>query len=201
MPQLDGIRGIAVLMVIVSHWLPHNRLVAFLPLGGIGVDIFFVLSGFLITRILLAERYAPKEQTTRKERIRIFYLKRALRIFPAYYGLLFVIWMLNVADARAYSGWYASYLANVYIYETKVWNITTHLWSLAVEEQFYLVWPFVIMFIPGRYLPKFFVLLMAAGPLSRYLFHLADPTIFNRILTINCIDTLGIGGGWHTCNL
>lgn len=164
-PELDGIRGIAILAVMLSHAaglmevLPHHRphniwvsLVAFILVPGWGgVDLFFTLSGFLITGILLRARTRPTYFST-------FYARRVLRIFPIYYmflGLTLLaahLWpsfssFLPATGKQRLS--YFLYLQNwPYFWAdwtglTSIWGI---FWSLAVEEQFYLVWPTVVRF-------------------------------------------------------
>jgi peptidoglycan/LPS O-acetylase OafA/YrhL len=138
---LDGLRGLAVLLVLWWH-LPEqlfgsvNQLLRFvLQPGYLGVDIFFVLSGFLITRILLEE----KSHTTP---IAGFLIRRIARIFPAYYLLLLIVGI----TAPATSGLWLSavYLSNYYFAFDSQLSPLRHTWSLAVEEHFYLMWPWVV---------------------------------------------------------
>ncbi len=150
--ELDGVRGIAALMVIVFHFFQMNpmssgwlarRLQAATILGQTGVTLFFVLSGFLITRILLASREQPHF-------FRDFYVRRALRIFPLYYAFLTLTYIVvpllsahPVAPvAKQWTYW--AYLQNVAL--TLGWDATgpVHFWSLAVEEHFYLAWPLLV---------------------------------------------------------
>jgi peptidoglycan/LPS O-acetylase OafA/YrhL len=169
MKQLDGLRAIAVAMVIVSHFPPIEGFDKLLPWGQLGVELFFVLSGFLITGILLRCRDdVDRGLTTNGSGLRAFYLRRSLRIFPVYYLTLLFLSIWNIADARAYVPYHATYLTNFYIAVTGQ-NIgdTTHFWSLAVEEQFYLVWPWVILFTPRRRLLPVILGFMACGPLYR----------------------------------
>jgi peptidoglycan/LPS O-acetylase OafA/YrhL len=196
MPQLDGIRAIAVMLVFCSHWLPQNNLLHSFPLGRIGVDIFFVLSGFLITKILLKERFEADPYVSTDRKIYIFYVRRALRIFPIYYLLLALIYISNMEDARSSLLWYASYMTNFYLFKEHSWiNHLSHLWTLAVEEQFYLFWPLIMMFVPKNKLLKVMVFFIVLGPVSRAIFFLINPSyyVFNNILTVNCIDTLSLG--------
>ena len=145
-PALDGLRGLAVLLVVVAH--------AHVPLveagGGVGVSLFFVLSGFLITGLLLAEH-----DKTGRVRFRAFYARRARRLLPALGSLLaflltlrFITGMADVADARAVVG------AVFYVNNWQVGhhNLTTllHTWSLSVEEQFYSVWPLILLLCTRR---------------------------------------------------
>jgi peptidoglycan/LPS O-acetylase OafA/YrhL len=195
MPQLDGIRGIAVMLVMFRHWLPQEDLINFLPLGRIGVDIFFVLSGFLITKILLKERFESDASLSTGKKIYTFYIRRSLRIFPVYYLLLLVVFIINLEGSRGSILWYATYATNFFLFKEQSWvNHLSHLWTLAVEEQFYLFWPFVILFVPKNKLLKVIQFFIVLGPLSRAIFYLINPSIYNNILTINCIDTLSLGG-------
>jgi peptidoglycan/LPS O-acetylase OafA/YrhL len=146
-PALDGLRGFAILGVLLQHNF------SFLPVpkfGWVGVDLFFVLSGFLITEILLQ----TKEQ---KNFLSNFYIRRILRIFPLYYGslILFFSFAPLIGQFRDQYSYYSAnqgmlwtYLQNwLYIAKPKLDNHTvfSHFWSLSVEEQFYLVWPLIIL--------------------------------------------------------
>lgn len=148
-PALDGLRGIAVLLVFFYHgnWLGVDS-------GWIGVDLFFVISGFLITR-LLVEEY----QSTGRIDIRAFLLRRALRLFPALFTLLAVMAVLNILIDIPRTGqgfvpglWSALlYVRNFYeILNGPTGDPLSHLWSLSIEEQFYLVWPFVVFALMKR---------------------------------------------------
>jgi peptidoglycan/LPS O-acetylase OafA/YrhL len=146
MPELDSVRGIAVMGVVLLHafyWQYSSFNLSGLPrlfvqatlCGWLGVNLFFVLSGFLITGILLDSREKPQY-------FRRFYTRRALRILPAYYLLLIVLAVLHSASA-AFLGLSFVYLANV----TALFGVAADyapLWSLAVEEHFYIFWPTVI---------------------------------------------------------
>jgi peptidoglycan/LPS O-acetylase OafA/YrhL len=146
MPELDTIRGIAVLGVLLLHafsWqyagfhfgaLARTLLIATRP-GWLGVNLFFVLSGFLITGILLDSKQRPHFYRT-------FYTRRALRILPAYYSLLILLLLLH-SSSSGFVGLSFVYLANV----TDLFGVPCGygpLWSLAVEEHFYIVWPAVV---------------------------------------------------------
>ncbi|MCA8974961.1 MAG: acyltransferase [Planctomycetes bacterium] len=147
LPALDGLRAIAVLLVMWSHikpdtpgyptWLADLRSVV-MP-GEMGVEIFFVLSGFLITRILLAER-------RRRQPVRWFLLRRLLRIFPIYYLLIAVMAVVRPGPSLP---WCAVYLSNFHFVDHGDVSMMRHTWSLCVEEHFYLLWPLVTAFAPG----------------------------------------------------
>jgi peptidoglycan/LPS O-acetylase OafA/YrhL len=139
LPSLDGIRGFAVLLVLFYHNISVH-----IP-GPMGVEIFFVLSGFLITRLLVVER--DKAGTIS---IRSFYWRRAVRIFPVFY-----LYMIAVAAVdHVTPGYYWSgitYTLNYYVaLHGNQGNTMYHLWSLAVEEQFYLLWPFTFFLFRNR---------------------------------------------------
>src|SRR6478735_9056626 len=135
---LDGLRCLAVLAVVVYHADPRLA-----PNGYVGVDIFFVLSGFLITRILLSENDA-----TGRIRLSSFYLRRFLRLYPALFTVCFVVAMLavvtgrNTASVLGESAYALIYVSNIHY---DLWGSSStllfHTWTLALEEQFYLVWP------------------------------------------------------------
>ncbi len=145
---LDGVRGLAIIAVLLFHNFG-------IPGGWVGVDLFFVLSGFLITRILISAKGS-------KDYFRSFYVRRSLRIFPPYYALLAISYCVT-AMPMAQMLWHAGYLADF-----KFLNPNTpfldHTWSLAVEEQFYLVWPIVVLAASTRRL-KFIALGGLAIPL------------------------------------
>ena len=153
-PALDGIRGLAVLLVLIHHLLWANSSTGsrifniFQEIRGAcycGVFLFFALSGFLITGILLDTLTTPHYFKT-------FYARRSLRIFPLYYGSLFALLLLTLPLHFAWSGWqyyYLTYTSNLALWRWHVplqlgsFNIY-HFWSLQVEEQFYLIWPYVV---------------------------------------------------------
>jgi peptidoglycan/LPS O-acetylase OafA/YrhL len=185
LPGLDGIRALAAFLVISTHW-PNNMLS--LKFGWMGVNIFFVLSGFLITRILLNEK-----QQSFKRYISHFYYKRTLRIFPLYYAFLIVSFLLIILltyympHLLNYSEWKGAYLATTkdfpyyftYTYNLKI-NLRYfahlpdssnkffgHLWSLSLEEQFYLIFPFLVYFLSFKNLKIVTIAILITCPLLR----------------------------------
>jgi peptidoglycan/LPS O-acetylase OafA/YrhL len=144
LPALDGLRAVAALTVVAAH-AEGSRI----P-GDLGVSAFFVLSGFLITRLLLRE--VENSGTVSK---RQFYIRRTLRIFPAYYAFIVVSFLL---DARAGQQWSLARSLTALTYSANYFNAfnhhattsTAHVWSLAVEEQFYLLWPVLFVFLVAR---------------------------------------------------
>jgi peptidoglycan/LPS O-acetylase OafA/YrhL len=162
MPQLDALRAFAVLAVWFEHWgkdgVPGLRRIDW---GLMGVRLFFVLSGFLITGILLRARDAAAGSGGLWHAARNFYVRRFLRILPIYYLTLFVVTALVVKGLLPLGGmrglfkWHVTYTTNVYgaLYGYP-WNAGMHFWSLAVEEQFYLLWPWLVLLVPRRHLLK-----------------------------------------------
>jgi len=198
MPQLDGIRAVAAAMVVVYHFYPSVSEPA--HLGSIGVRVFFVLSGFLITGILLRTRVdAGDERGSRGRSLRRFYIRRVLRIFPLYYFALAIAWKCRLAGVRPAIGWHLAYLSNVRFFLENAatpgrWGgPIAHFWSLAVEEQFYLFWPWVIFFAPRRWLPGITLGLVALGPAFRYIVARATGNDIPSALLPGSIDALALG--------
>ncbi len=142
--SLDGLRAIAVIVVVAYHggWFGIDG-------GFIGVDLFFVLSGFLITRLLIDEQHRRGGISLRR-----FYIRRALRLLPALFALVIAVWTFAaVLDAPRLedrlvprSLWALSYVANWHDVATQTHGGPfSHLWSLSVEEQFYVIWPIVVV--------------------------------------------------------
>lgn len=143
-PELDGVRAIAAFLVMGFHFCQAKHIGGVAILGQTGVDLFFVLSGFLITGILLLAE--PRDW----HEVKTFYLRRTLRIFPLYYAFL----VLAVIFGWRISWPYWVYLENFWMSFHQPLIGPTHFWSLAVEEQFYLVWPFLILFLPRTWLRR-----------------------------------------------
>lgn len=199
----DTIRALAVFLVIIDrfHWgalFPPgtmSRLVAetVVPSGRFGVNLFFVLSGFLITSILLHEKiyHADKPFTV----IKNFFIRRVLRIFPIYYLVIFLCWIFNYQFVREYIWYFLTYTSNFLPYSMNKPNVLSHTWSLAVEEQFYLIWPWLIIFVNRKYLKYVFLGAIITGIVSKYMvlyvYHHDYP-----VLAINCLDSFGVGG-WY----
>jgi peptidoglycan/LPS O-acetylase OafA/YrhL len=201
---LDGVRGIAILLVLAFHFgrasthrlgLSHPLLDA-CDVGWIGVDLFFVLSGFLITGILYDSRNS-------EHFLRNFYMRRVLRIFPLYYGTLLLLLLLQGIwpDPRVLVPgslpWLATYLGNALValhgWEA-IGHPLAHLWSLSVEEHFYLVWPFVLLWGTRRQLMALAAAIAALAFIMRVALMFMDLSAdAGFVLTPTRMDALAIG--------
>jgi peptidoglycan/LPS O-acetylase OafA/YrhL len=196
-PALDGLRGVAILLVVFLH---NFRFMNYFFFGWLGVDLFFVLSGFLITEILLKTLHHPHF-------FRNFYMRRILRIFPLYYfTLIFSFFLLpyiipsyiNMSYYTNNQFWLWTYLQNwLYIFKEPFGTpMLLHTWSLAVEEQFYLIWPVVIFLIrkPRVLLITVSVVLVLVG-FARFMtweYNVRDLS-YASLYTFTRIDGLCIG--------
>ncbi len=216
-PALDGVRGIAVLLVLVHHFsgIPafdlgqptgtYREWVRFASLGRVGVDLFFVLSGFLITSIL----YDAKGPATGF--FKNFYARRALRIFPVYYVmlifLLFVLpWLIPGEEAasaklRENQLWLWPYLINLQTnvhFESLIGttHLVGHLWSLCVEEQFYLVWPLVVFSFERRSLIAISGVLIVTAAIVRFaIIGVGASGLHAVVFAPARMDALAVGAG------
>jgi peptidoglycan/LPS O-acetylase OafA/YrhL len=196
MPQLDGLRAFAVAGVVAQHYKLEDVTAAH------GVHLFFVLSGFLITGILMKGREHIASAGLKPAYVfRQFYARRALRIFPLYYLVLLIAVLVNADSAREYAPWLFTYTINLKM-AVQGWYISNfaHFWSLAVEEQYYLVWPWLILLLPKRWLVPSAILMTAIGPLFRLVFvaiwsfTAGGPGYLPvYIATPTALDSLGLG--------
>jgi peptidoglycan/LPS O-acetylase OafA/YrhL len=205
-PALDGLRGIAIILVLLHHFTFYR------PTAGIdarigdvvfflwiGVDLFFVLSGFLITGILLDTRDSKRYFTT-------FYARRTLRIFPLYYLVLFLAFVVlpqfpafnlvlvgNDASPPQWPYWF--YVTNFSIAEGGwVHGWVDVAWSLAIEEQFYLVWPLLIWFCPPRVVALLCAVIIVAEPVARVYARAAEmPALSIYVLPWFRLDGFAVG--------
>jgi len=225
-PVLDGIRGMAIFVVMIRHffmtmegnlkhgagalagekfdWLAFN----IARFGSSGVTLFFVLSGYLITGILID----TKEE---KNFFKRFYIRRTVRIFPLYYACLaLVFWVLphlnlppnhHVGDAGEHQVWYWTYTVNIWMAwdaiqitqaggTTGLYKGLFSFWSLAVEEQFYMVWPFLVYFLSIKGLKRACIFCIVMAVVLRFVFlGLGYPQVAAYVLTPTRIDALAIG--------
>ena len=196
LPQLDSLRALAVLGVMVHHFWPETAARLGLTTGFLGVQLFFVLSGFLITGILLRAR--DLVQTNRQSAatgIRQFYIRRLLRIFPMFYATLAIAWIVGLPEVRDSVLWHLAYATNIYFVRIQDFHgSVSHLWSLAVEEQFYLVWPFAIVVTPRRQLLPVLIAVTVLAPAFRLVGSLADlHWMVTFVLPFANCDALALG--------
>jgi peptidoglycan/LPS O-acetylase OafA/YrhL len=199
--QIDGLRAIAVMMVVVFHWFAGG-VISQSGMGSIGVDIFFTLSGFLITRILLVYRWNHDQGIDKKSKVNSvlrFMYRRSLRIFPAYFMLLFFLYHFDFFlynTLKSDLKWYVTYLQNFLFYFRQAWAAgkLSPFWTLAVEEQFYLFWPWLILFVPAKRLGLTIVILLFIGLSSILVLPLIlEKKVMFDILTPTCLHAFGAG--------
>ncbi len=193
--QLDSVRAFAVLMVLYAHFaVPSSNL------GHLGVRLFFVLSGFLITRILIQARSNPDFQLAHG--LKSFYARRVLRIFPAYFAMLAFVGAINLEGAREGLEWQALFLSNFWYAIRGEWMpwVLVHTWTLSIEEQFYLVWPLIVLTTPVRFLGRICLAFIALSLAYRFCWPLTgEPTIARDLLPPASMDALAAGGLLAAC--
>ena len=193
--QLDALRAFAVLGVVACHTFDVERH-SWAEYGAYGVQLFFVISGFLITGILMdARRDADAIAAPKGGVFRSFYARRALRIFPIYYVTLAIGTLIGVQGMREHLGWNLLYLSNWRIALDGYWGTVTHIWSLAVEEQFYLVWPLVVLLAPRRLLPWAIGAMVVVALVTRTVLTVGTDMWADGIgiVTPAVLDALGLG--------
>ncbi|HMG81447.1 MAG TPA: acyltransferase [Ferruginibacter sp.] len=196
-PSLGGLRALSVMIVLISHinvrsW--GNKVIPFpfsmLLDGNFGVNIFFVISGFLITTLLIAE-----ENATGTISLKNFYMRRIFRIFPAYYFVLFIYFLLALFSIVHFTT--QSWLSSIFYYKYLVPGDyeTAHFWSLSVEEHFYLVWPLVFLFFKRQrvYFAIGVILLVFLCRFNTYYQWLPYPILSNWIFIFQRVDAIMIG--------
>ncbi|HWB11278.1 MAG TPA: acyltransferase [Pirellulales bacterium] len=191
-PSLNGLRAVSITVVILAHAVPKAGISeSYLPLSGAtGVDVFFVISGFLITLLLLREQKRFGVISIPK-----FYARRTLRIFPAYFTYLGVITglsILGMIDIRSTELLKAAtYTTNLFPRAT--WDVG-HSWSLCVEEHFYLIWPLTLVCAGRFWAPRLAALYVLLTPFIRVLVLLAFKTQFALwSFTLTRMDAIAVG--------
>jgi peptidoglycan/LPS O-acetylase OafA/YrhL len=205
---LDGLRGVAILLVMICHfthdWSSTTADRAFYALtqtGGLGVDLFFVLSGFLITGILVDAKGS-------NHYFRNFYIRRALRILPLYYGLVAALVLLPMlgmfrngfltSSVARYQAWYWTHAVNWLIALSGSFAVVPAelgiLWSLAIEEQFYFIWPLIVFALSPARLIRVCLGVIAASYLLRMMLCVAGaPPDTISVATFARVDPLAVG--------
>ena len=204
MVQLDSLRALAALSVLFFHFYVGENTgenaaqlgwIGRVPWGEMGVRLFFVLSGFLITGILLECRDLSRKEQTPWFQMRQFYVRRSLRIFPLFYFVTLAAAALNISPVRETLWWHLTYTSNFYFgFANQFAGPVSHFWSLAVEEQFYLFWPFLIVFLPPRWiLPCILAAIFSAPAYRLSAGHFGLNQFFLSAMMISNLDFLGIG--------
>ncbi len=196
--QLDGLRAVAVSLVLYAHFFAADGS----HLGHIGVRLFFVLSGFLITRLLLDARDAAGFEPATA--LKSFYARRALRIFPPYFGILGLVWLAGLESSKEVLAWHALYLSNFWYALQNEWSpwVLCHTWSLSIEEQFYIVWPLIILVAPRRSIARICLGVILCSIAYRFYWPLTGtPSLARDLLPPASMDALAAGGllAAHRC--
>jgi len=187
-PRLDGLRGLAVLAVLIEHFT-YAEIVRGWDPGMVGVRTFFVLSGFLITSILIGER---NTDSSRWSQAAGFYWRRFVRLSPAMLAAIAILYILDVAQIRE-SWWiHLLYLSNIQIAHVQYWIPAGHFWTLSVEEQFYLLWFPLVVLAPKRWLVPAIILFIVGAPLYRLMIPFGMNEFYNVLLP-GQVDSLAWG--------
>jgi peptidoglycan/LPS O-acetylase OafA/YrhL len=195
MLQLDALRAFAVATVMIHHFTPGG----FGYGATAGVKLFFSISGFLITGILLkARQYAEASDRSKLSALARFYTRRFLRIFPLYYLVVGVAYAINLGPVRNIIGSLLTYTLNIHMARQGWYEADfAHFWSLSVEEQFYICWPWLVLFLPCRWILPAILGVVSIGPLYRWsyvLSHYENMTgLSTYISTPTSLDHLGVG--------
>lgn len=194
--QLDSLRAFAVAGVFYTHMVDDST-----PFGTWGVRLFFVLSGFLITRILIEAK--PETGADAGQSLFAFYARRALRILPAYFAALGLMAIVFWSDVRTSLPWHVFFASNIWFSLRDAWEpwFFAHLWSLSVEEQFYLIWPLLMILSPRRALASVCLGGMALSVVFRLIWPSQDGEMTGSLLLPAALDALGAGALLAVCRL
>jgi peptidoglycan/LPS O-acetylase OafA/YrhL len=187
LPVLDGLRGLAIALVLLVHHFNYPPLQPWFHFGFAGVDLFFVLSGFLITGILL-------DTKGQEGWLRVFYQRRGLRTLPLYYAVLLLFALVAPRFGPTswfpeYQGYYWTHMSSFLVLQRGFLNPLGHFWSLSLEEQFYLLWPLLVAACRPRTLTWVCVLLLFAGIALRAIWR--DPILPYGLLPAHLDGLLG----------
>ncbi len=188
MAQLDGLRGLAILFVVWHHFGLH--LPGWLDWGPVAPNIFFLLSGFLITRSLM-----KMQQTPANGQLFGYHARRLTRLLPALYVMIGVGLLIGLQEFRDGLSWHALFVSNFQMIANDEWSgYASHLWSLSVQEQFYLLWP-LILFIPSRFLPATMVFTFIGAAIFRaWCLRAGTTEMFRWLMLPSSLDTFAAGG-------
>lgn len=192
--QLDGLRAFAVIGVILHHWInPEFEYASWFHYGANGVVLFFVLSGFLITNILIHQK--EEANFSLLNGLKTFYIRRSLRIFPIYYLVIILLIIIVPYAVNSYIPWLVTYQYNNHIFFNG-WQAPSyiqHLWTLSIEEQFYLIWP-IILFSFSIHRAKYFIIAtLLLSMITIALLYKIDPNRSYGSFTLSSFSGLSIG--------
>jgi len=193
-PHLDGLRALAILGILFEHF--GMALPALLRCGPLSVRFFFVLSGYFITLSLWKLKAEISESNCGSFLpVCRFYLSRFLRIGPPFYLALTVGALLGIAEVRTNFFWLATFQANNYIAYIGYWpEAISHFWSLAVQEQFYLIWPVIVLTLPKRWFLPTMGAFIVFGLFFRLFCIATDaPTLMRWVTIFGCFDSFAVG--------
>jgi peptidoglycan/LPS O-acetylase OafA/YrhL len=186
---------VAILAICWDHWRPiaWERWLPF----EVCLFFFLVMTGYLITSSLLRERDRGESGGVawRGKMMWTYQVRRGLRILAPYYAALALAWLVGASDMLAAWPWYAGHLSNIHMAFLEQWPPgVNHFWSLSMQQQFYLVWPLVIWWLPRRLMIPAVIVFAAIGPLARYFNdHMLAWCARPQVLTISCLDYFGVG--------
>jgi peptidoglycan/LPS O-acetylase OafA/YrhL len=188
-PGLDAVRAVGVLLVIVGHWT-HPVF----PISTMGSMTFFVLSGYFISGIIWKQQVYVGAPGRWRQRLGIFYVRRLARTLPPYYVSLVVGALLPLATLHEYPLWFIIPISNQLFYKLQHWGEGVgHYWTMAVDEQFYLLWPVVLAVLPRRL--RWMLLVLLCGPAFRLVWgHWVAPgSSLVLALLPSCLDMFAAG--------
>jgi peptidoglycan/LPS O-acetylase OafA/YrhL len=203
-PQFDGLRALAVLTVIVDHFsadVPNFPLPDWIHLGAAGVRLFLVLSGYFITASLRRARdRMDSGELSAGKTFAAFYSRRLYRIAPAYLVFVAIALLLNLGEIRHNWPWVFTGTVNWLIAWKNQWPLAiSHLWSICVQEQFYLLWPLLILLLPRRWMLSAIIAVALGGIAFRVgCVIFSVPVIARWVLPFGSLDSLAAGAalGW-----
>jgi peptidoglycan/LPS O-acetylase OafA/YrhL len=193
--QIDGWRAFAVLGVMWHHWAPRELRGA-LPFE-IGLFFFLTLTGFLITRILLKDRESAKHRDEAAAGVYAGFLRRRFGriLLPCVVAMVFAM-VFGARDIREHPGWYFFHLSNYHMAVHEAWpSGTAPFWTLAIQMQFYVVWPLLVLWLPRGCLPYVFASGLVLAPVSRWVFATWCPWVYHsEAIPLCALDYFGAGG-------
>ena len=197
---LNSIRFIAVILVIIGHWglgyptqsVEFQAIKVFIPWGKFGLAFFLVLSGFLISSVLFKARRDMTADDNKFFIVKNFLVRRALRLLPVYYLLILICYVFGMDVVREHPWYFLTHTSNILVYKTQLANPLVHLWSLSVQEQFYVLLPWLILFVNEKYIKYVIYACIFTGVVSKFI----EVQVLHRgfpFLVYHSFDSLGLG--------